>query len=84
VHRIRSNRNRDTARWLRIESAEQQRRHRGIVAAQEALAPRRQRWIARFLERIEARGGHVDGAELRKIHPDEVPAQPRRTLRVVS
>jgi hypothetical protein len=49
-----------------------------------ALAPRRQRWIARFLGRIQARGGHVDGAELRKIRPDEVPAQPRRTLRVVS
>jgi hypothetical protein len=64
--------------------ATQQRRHRGIVAVQDALAPRRTRWIAQFLQRIQARGFHVHGAECRKVRPDEIPSQPRRKLRVVS
>ena len=84
MQRIRSNRSREAARWLRDESAAQQRRHRGIVAVQDALAPRRKRWVAQFLERIQARGFHVHGAECRKVGPDEIPSQPRRRLRVLS
>jgi hypothetical protein len=84
VRRIHSNRSRETARWLRTESAEQRRRRRGILAVQDALAPRRTRWIAQFLERIQSRGFHVNGAECRKVRPEEIPSQPRRALRVVS
>ena len=62
----------------------QQRRCRSVVAAQAALAARRSRSIAQFLARIQARGGHVDGAELRPVRPEDIPSEPRRRLRVVS
>ena len=81
---IRSNRSREAARWLKQESVEQQRRYRSIVAAQAALAPRRQRWIAQFLARIQARGCHVHGDELRQVRPDEILAPRRRRPRVES
>ena len=81
---IRHVRSRAAVRWLKVEAAEQRRRYRGVVAAQAALAARRSRWIAQFLARIQARGGHVDGAELRRVRPEEIPLEPRRRLRVVS
>ena len=81
---IRHVRSRAAVRWLKVEAAEQQRRYRSLVAAQALLATRRSRWITQFLARIQARGGHVDGAERRRVRPEEIPLKPRRRLRVVS
>ena len=80
---IRKIRSREVARWIRQEVADQKRRYRAIVAEQEALAPRRERWIAAFLERIQTRGFNVHSDQLRKIRPDEIPSKPKRKFRVV-
>ncbi len=76
-------RSREAARWLRQEAAEQQRRYRAIVAEQEALAPKRDRWIDEFLERIQTRGYNVHYDQLRKIPADEIPTRPKRKFRVI-
>lgn len=80
---IRKSPSREVGRWLKQEAAEQKRRHRTIVAEQEALAPRRDRWIAAFLARIQTRGYNVHYDQLRKIGADEIPKRPRRKFRVV-
>ena len=84
MKRIRSIRSRAAAHWLKDEAAGQRRRYRGLVAAQGALAPRRERWIAQFLERVEARGCPVDDPALRKLPLEEARSRRRRRLRVVS
>lgn len=71
------------ARWLRQEGTEQRRRYSAIVAEQDALAPKRDRWIAAFLERIQTRGYHTHYDQLRKIPAGEIPTKPRRKFRVV-
>ena len=80
---IRHTRTREAQRWLRQEVAEQKRRYRRIVAEQDALAPKRDRWIARFLERIQTRGVNVHSDQLRKVSPEEIPVRPKRRFRVV-
>jgi len=84
VKRTGSKAGRETGRWLKQEAAEQRRRYRGGVARQAALEPRRQRWMAQFLERIQAHGYHLHDAVLRKVRPEEIPPRPRRRFRVVS
>ena len=76
-------RSREAERWLRQEVAEQKRRYRAIVAEQDALAPKRDKWIDGFLERIQTRGFHVHFDNLRQIPADEIPAKPKRKFRVV-
>ena len=76
-------RSREARRWLREESAEQARRYRTILAEQEALSPKRTRWIADFLHRIQTRGYHVHFDQLRKIPASEIPSPPKRKFRVV-
>lgn len=76
-------RSREASRWLREEKSEQARRYRAIVAEQEALSPKRARWIAEFLHRIQTRGYHVHFNQMRKIAASEIPAQPKRKFRVV-
>ena len=80
---IDKSRSREVARWIKHETAEQKRRYRSIVAEQGALAPRRDRWIAEFHERIQTRGYNVHSDQLRKIRPDEIPSKPKRKFRVV-
>ncbi len=80
---IPNRRSREAERWLRQEVAEQKRRYRAIVAEQEALAPKRDRWIAAFLQRIQVRGWHFHLDQMRKIRPEEIPARPKRKFRVV-
>ena len=69
--------------WLREESTAQARRYRSIVSEQEAIGPRRERWVAEFLERIQSRGYHTHFDQLRKIHVSEIPVRPKRKFRVV-
>jgi hypothetical protein len=69
--------------WLRKEDAEQKRRYRKIVNEQEALTPKRERWIAEFLERIQTRGTHVHFNQMRKVRPEEIPTKPKRKFKVV-
>lgn len=71
------------SRWLRKEAADQRQRYRAIVAAQDVLAPRRDKWIDEFLYRIQTRGYHVHYDQMRKIPADEIPSRPRRKFRVV-
>ena len=80
---IHKSRSREVTRWLKQESAEQKRRYQAIVAEQDALAPKRDRWIEQFLERIQTRGYNVHYDQLRKIRPDEIPAKPKRKFRVI-
>ncbi len=80
---IRHERSREARRWLREESAEQARRYRSIVSEQEALSPKRNRWIADFLQRIQIRGYHMHFDQMRKIPASDIPSQPKRKFRVV-
>ena len=76
-------RSREVEAWLKREIADQKVRYRKIVAEQDALAPKRDRWVAEFLERIQTRGYHFHFNMMRKISPEEIPTQPKRKFKVV-
>lgn len=80
---IKHQRSREAERWLKQESAAQKQRYRKIVAEQEALAPKRDRWVDAFLRRIQTRGFHFHLDQMRRIRPEEIPAKPKRKFRVV-
>lgn len=80
---IRHKRSREAERWLKQEVREQKVRYRKIVAEQDALAPKREKWIAAFLDRIQMRGFNVHADMLRKIPAEEIPQKPRRKFKVV-
>ena len=76
-------RSREVEAWLRKEIAEQKARYRKIVEEQEALTPKRDKWIAEFLERIQTRGVHTHYNMMRKVAPEEIPVKPKRKFKVV-
>ena len=76
-------RGREVESWLRKEEVQQRKRYRKIVAEQEALTPKRDKWIAQFLQRIQTRGFHVHYDQMRKVRPEEIPVKPKRKFRVV-
>jgi hypothetical protein len=76
-------RSREVEAWLRQEKAEQKQRYDKIVAEQEALTPKRDKWVAEFLHRIQTRGTHVHFDQMRKVRPEEIPVKPKRKFRVV-
>ena len=80
---IENKRSREAEAWLKKEIAEQKRRYRKIVAEQEALSPKRDKWIADFLQRIQTRGVHTHYDQMRKVRPEEIPVKPKRKFRVV-
>lgn len=80
---IANKRSREAEAWLRKEIAEQKKRYGAIVKEQDALAPKRDKWIAEFLQRIQTRGGHVHFDQMRKIRPEEIATRPRRKFKVV-
>ena len=80
---IRHKRSREAERWLKQEVREQKVRYRKIVAEQDALAPKREKWIAAFLDRIQTRGFNVHADMLRKIPAEEIPQKPKRKFKVV-
>jgi len=80
---IEHRRSREVEAWLRKEVAEQKLRYRKIVREQDALSPKRDKWIADFLQRIQTRGTHVHFDQMRKVRPEEIPVKPKRKFRVV-
>ena len=62
---IENKRSREAEAWLKKEIAEQKRRYRKIVDEQEALSPKRDKWIADFLQRIQTRGVHTHYDQMR-------------------
>ncbi len=76
-------RSREVEAWLKREITEQKARYRKIVAEQDALEPKRTKWVAEFLQRIQSRGTHVHFNIMRKVRPEEIPVQPKRKFRVV-
>lgn len=76
-------RSREVEAWLKREIREQKARYRKIVAEQDALAPKRDKWIAQFLERIQTRGVHTHFNLMRKVRPEEIPVKPKRKFKVV-
>lgn len=80
---IPTKRSREAERWLKQEVRDQKLRYRKIVAEQEALAPKRDKWIDAFLERIQTRGFNVHSSTLRRIPKEEIPRKPRRKFKVV-
>ncbi|MCB1623390.1 MAG: hypothetical protein KDI32_02300 [Pseudomonadales bacterium] len=76
-------RSREAEAWLKREIREQKARYAKIVREQDALAPKRDKWIAEFLERIQTRGVHVHYDQMRKVRPEEIPTQPKRKFKVV-
>ncbi len=80
---IHHKRTREVEAWLKKEAAEQKTRYRKIVKEQDDLTPKRDKWIAAFLHRIQTRGFHVHFDQMRKIRPEEVPTKPRRKFKVV-
>jgi len=83
VKLIPTKRSREAERWLKQEIRDQRLRYRRIVAEQEALAPKRDKWIEAFLERIQTRGFNVHSSTLRRIPKEEIPRKPRRRFKVV-
>ena len=80
---IKRKRSRQVTQWLKKEKQEQVARHKKIVAEQDALSPKRDRWVAAFLKRIQTRGFNVHSDILRKIDAKEIPKKPRRKFKVV-
>jgi hypothetical protein len=80
---IEHKRSREVEAWLRKEIVEQKRRYGKIVKEQEALTPKRDKWIADFLQRIQTRGVHVHFDQMRKVRPEEIPTKPKRKFKVV-
>ncbi len=80
---IEHKRSRDVEAWLRKEGADQKLRYRKIVKDQDALTPKRDKWIADFLQRIQTRGVHTHFNQMRKVRPEEIPTKPKRKFRVV-
>jgi len=80
---IENKRSREAEAWLKKEIAEQKRRYRKIVDEQEALSPKRDKWIAEFLQRIQTRGVHTHYDQMRKVRPEEIPVKPKRKFKVV-
>ena len=80
---IENKRSREAEAWLKKEIAEQKRRYRKIVAEQEALSPKRDKWIADFLQRTQTRGVHTHYDQMRKVRPEEIPVKPKRKFKVV-
>jgi hypothetical protein len=80
---IENKRSREAEAWLKKEIVEQKRRYRKIVAEQEALTPKRDKWIADFLQRIQTRGVHTHYDQMRKVRPEEIPVKPKRKFKVV-
>jgi len=80
---IEHKRSREVEAWLRKEVVEQKRRYGKIVKEQDALTPKRDKWIADFLQRIQTRGVHVHFDQMRKVRPEEIPTKPKRKFKVV-
>jgi len=80
---IKYKRSREAERWMKQETREQKSRYKKIVAEQDALSPRRDKWIADFLERIQTRGFNVHADMLRKIPQEKIPKKPKRKFKVV-
>ncbi len=80
---IEHKRSREVEAWLRKEDAEQKLRYRKIVKEQDALTPKRDKWIADFLQRIQTRGVHIHFDQMRKVRPEEIPTKPKRKFKVV-
>lgn len=80
---IEHKRSREAQAWLNKEIREQKARYRLIVKDQDALTPKRDKWIADFLERIQTRGVHVHFDQMRKVRPEEIPVKPKRKFKVV-
>ena len=80
---IKHKRTKAETQWLKEEVAEQEKRHKLIVKAMEALTPQREIWYAEFLERIQTRGFNVDGDMRSKIKPEDIPVKPKRSHKVV-
>ena len=80
---ISNRRGREAERWFKQEVREQKTRYRKIVAEQDALGPRRDKWIDAFLERIQTRGFNVHADMLRKIPKEQIPKKPKCKFKVV-
>lgn len=80
---IQHKRSREVETWLRKEVKEQKLRYGKIVKEQDALSPKRDMWIADFLQRIQTRGVHVHFDQMRKVLPEEIPSQPKRKFKVI-
>lgn len=80
---IANKRSREAQAWLNREIREQKARYRKIVKEMDDLAPKRDKWVADFLHRIQTRGFHVHYDQMRKIRPEEIPVKPRRKFKVV-
>lgn len=76
-------RSREVEAWLKRELREQKLRYRKIVEDQDALEPKRTRWVEQFLQRIQTRGFHFHSNLMRKIRPEEIPVKPKRKFKVV-
>lgn len=83
MQKIPHKRSREVEAWLKKELADQNKRYRAIVREQDALTPKREKWIADFLQRIQTRGVHVHFDQMRKVRPEEIPVRPKRKFKVV-
>jgi hypothetical protein len=76
-------RSRETEAWLKREIAEQKTRYRKIVAEQDSIAAKRDRWINEFLHRIQTSGYFVHYDQRHPIPAHLIPKKPKRKFRVV-
>lgn len=79
---IKHKRDDKTKAWMKKEIAEQKKRYKSIVANMDAIASKRDKWVADFLKRIQKRGFNPDRDVFRIIKPEEIPTQPKRKFKV--
>ncbi len=69
--------------WIEQEAKEQEARYKKIADEMDALSEQREQWYAEFLDRIQQRGFNMDGDQLIKIAPEDIPIRPDGDHKVV-
>ena len=64
--------------WLAEEIEDQEKRYNKIRKQMKDLEPKRKKWYAQFLARIQSRGFNFDGDQRMKIKPEDIPVEPKR------
>ena len=64
--------------WIKNELKQQTTRFKKILQHMDDIAPKRDKWIADFLETITTRGTNIDGDLRNVIAKENLPKKPRR------
>ena len=68
--------------WIKNELKQQTTRFKKILEHMDEIAPKRDKWIANFLETITTRGTNIDGDLRNVVAKEDLPKKPKRKFRV--